>query len=159
MKSWIEWLCNWYRMIYIVNVRLPFLWLPLILLLEDLLPTGFLLQVIVGVGWPVAEQKNFAWLPSLTLMSLVLNLSDISGGTTTSNDATYNRYNRMSLNDSYLSFLYTHIINQIHRDIYLSNHWHWINLAHIFSSILWLNIFDRQCPCVLIIVCYLYKKK
>ena len=43
---------------------------------------------MVGVGLPVAEQKNFAWPPSLTLMSLVLNLSDISGGTTTSNFAT-----------------------------------------------------------------------
>ena len=99
-----------------MNVRSPFLWLPLILLLEDLLPTGFLRQVIVGVGWPVAEQKNFAWLPSLTLMSLVLNLSDISGGTTTSNDATYDRYNRMSLNDNFSSslvFLHLSLIKNV----------------------------------------------
>ena len=37
-------------------------------------------------------------------MSLVLNLSDISGGTTTSSDATYDRYNRMSLNDNFCQF-------------------------------------------------------
>ena len=71
-----------------MNFKLPFLCLPLMLLLEDFLPAGSRRQVMVGVGCPVAEQKNFAWLPSLTLMSLVLNLSDISGGTTTSRVAT-----------------------------------------------------------------------
>ena len=67
----------------------PFLFAPTCFLFAIFLTSGFLLHVIVGAGWPLAEQKNFACPPSLTLMSLELNLSDISGGTTTSNVATY----------------------------------------------------------------------
>ena len=66
----------------------PFLFAPTCFLFGIFLTSGFLLHVIVGAGWPLAEQKNFACPPSLTLMSLELNLSDISGGTTTSNVAT-----------------------------------------------------------------------
>ena len=66
----------------------PFLFAPTCFLFVIFLTSGFLLHVIVGAGWPLAEQKNFACPPSLTLMSLELNLSDISGGTTTSNVAT-----------------------------------------------------------------------
>ena len=73
---------------YANNSYQPFLFAPTCFLFGIFLTSGFLLHVIVGAGWPLAEQKNFACPPSLTLMSLELNLSDISGGTTTSNVAT-----------------------------------------------------------------------
>ena len=74
---------------YANKIHQPFLFAPTCFLFGIFLTSGFLLHVIVGAGWPLAEQKNFACPPSLTLMSLELNLSDISGGTTTSNVATY----------------------------------------------------------------------
>ena len=83
----------------------PFLFAPTCFLFAIFLTSGFLLHVIVGAGWPLAEQKNFACPPSLTLMSLELNLSDISGGTTTSNVAT--------CQCEITCFLYPNILEQI----------------------------------------------
>ena len=58
--------------------------------LEDL---GFFCQVMVGLGWPVAEQMNLADSPSATFKSSVLCLSDIWGGITTSSVATFENKN------------------------------------------------------------------
>lgn len=60
---------------------------------------GFFCHSIVGVGWPVAEQINLADPPSATLTSLVLCLSEISGGMTTSKVATckYSIWNKTEI--------------------------------------------------------------
>ena len=60
-------------------------------------------------------------------------------------------YLRMSLKIIY----YTRIHKKYKK--YLCDHWYWIDLTHIFSSIFRFNIFYRQSPGIFIVMSYLLK--